>query len=89
MNWRTTPSERRVHEHHLQRQDRSRHRVYPRHRPCHRARLCRGRRGDYRHRRGEAKVDKIVSELKRAYREAKVRGIAADVSNAAGCEALV
>jgi NAD(P)-dependent dehydrogenase (short-subunit alcohol dehydrogenase family) len=35
------------------------------------------------------KVDRVVADLKRAMPEAKLRGIAADVSDAAGCEALI
>lgn len=35
------------------------------------------------------RVEKAVADLRRALPEAKVRGIAADVSNAAGCDALI
>jgi NAD(P)-dependent dehydrogenase (short-subunit alcohol dehydrogenase family) len=35
------------------------------------------------------KVDRVVADLMRALPEAKLRGIAADVADAAGCEALV
>ena len=35
------------------------------------------------------KVDKVVAEIKRALPDAKVRGVAADVSDAAGCDALI
>jgi len=39
--------------------------------------------------RDQGKVDRVVADLKRALPEAKVRGIAADVGNPAGCAALV
>ena len=39
--------------------------------------------------RAKDKVDRVVAGLQRAMPEAKLRGIAADVADAAGCEALV
>ena len=39
--------------------------------------------------RSKDKVDRVVAELKRALPEAKLRGVAADVADAAGCDALI
>jgi NAD(P)-dependent dehydrogenase (short-subunit alcohol dehydrogenase family) len=39
--------------------------------------------------RAKDKVERVVADLKRALPEAKLRGAAADVATAAGCEALV
>ncbi|MEZ5830825.1 MAG: SDR family oxidoreductase [Dongiaceae bacterium] len=39
--------------------------------------------------RAKDKVDRVVADLKRALPEAKLRGVAADVADAAGCDALV
>ena len=39
--------------------------------------------------RGPDKVERAVADLRRAHPSAKVRGVAADVGTAAGCEALV
>ena len=39
--------------------------------------------------RGQDKVDRVVADLKRALPDAKLRGVAGDVGDAAGCEALV
>jgi NAD(P)-dependent dehydrogenase (short-subunit alcohol dehydrogenase family) len=39
--------------------------------------------------RNRDKVDRVVADLRRALPEAKLRGIAADVGEAAGCDALI
>ncbi|HEY3148950.1 MAG TPA: SDR family oxidoreductase, partial [Dongiaceae bacterium] len=50
---------------------------------------CRCGGGDHRQWRDQGKVDRVVADLKRALPEAKLRGVAADVAGAAGCEALI
>ena len=39
--------------------------------------------------RGQDKVDRVVADLRRVMPQAKLRGVAGDVGDAAGCEALV